>query len=184
MNTLKIIFAAALTLTFAACSNNGNAPAPSASTVVPRQHFIDEVKKYEGKMHQSMQLDPGVATFAVKAYNDFATQFPNDSLTPGFLFKAGEVSTANRQYPQALQFYRQITGRYPNYKLYPESLYLQAYLLDNFLNQDEQARPIYEQVIAKYPDLPYAKDAQAAISHLGKSDEELIREFEKKNKKR
>lgn len=133
-------------------------------------------------MHQSMQLDPNVATFAVKAYTDFATQFPTDSLTPGFLFKAGEVSTASQQYPQAVMYYQQITSKYPNYKLYPESLYLQAYVLDNFMNQDDKAKPIYEQVIAKYPNLPYAKDAQAAINNLGKSDEELIREFEKKNK--
>lgn len=133
-------------------------------------------------MHKSMELDPNVATLAVQAYSDFVKQFPADSLSPDFLFRAAEVSTASRQYPQALMFYQQITTSYPGYRLYPESLYLQAYVMDNYLNEDDKAKLVYEQVIAKYPGLPYAKDAQAAISHLGKSDEELVREFEKKNK--
>ncbi|MCE3279043.1 MAG: hypothetical protein K0S44_1234, partial [Bacteroidetes bacterium] len=64
----------------------------------------------------------------------------------------------------------------------PESLYLQGYLLDNFLNDEVRAKAIYEQVIAKYPDMPYSADAKAAIKNLGKSDEELIKEFQKKNK--
>ena len=131
-----------------------------------------------------MTLDPNTAMIAVKAYSDFATYFPKDSLTPDFLFKAGEISTANQQYTSALTYYQTITSKYPKFKLVPESLYLQGYLLDNFLNDDAKAKIIYEQVIAKYPSLPYASDAKAAINNLGKTDEELIREFEKKNKKK
>lgn len=133
-------------------------------------------------MHKSLQLDPTTADLAVKAYDDFASRFPNDSLTPDFIFKAGEISTANHQYKQALMYYEKITAKYPNFKLAPESLYLQGYLLDNFLNDEVKAKAIYEQVIAKYPDMPYAADAKAAIKNLGKSDEELIKEFQKKNK--
>ena len=55
--------------------------------------------------------------------------------------------------------------------------------MDNFLNDDAKAKIIYEEVIAKYPNLSYANDAKAAINNLGKTDEELIKEFEKKNKK-
>ena len=53
--------------------------------------------------------------------------------------------------------------------------------MDNYLNDDEQAKTIYEEVIAKYPTSTYANDAKAAIKNLGKTDEELIKEFKKKN---
>jgi hypothetical protein len=35
--------------------------------------------------------------------------------------------------------------------------------------------------LKKYPKHPYCKDAEMSIKNLGKTDEELIREFEKMN---
>jgi len=180
MKTVKIILVAAVSLVLVSCGNDQ--PVNQAVKPVPREHFIENIKKYEAEMHKSMEVNPSVADMAIKSYTDFATQFPEDSLSADFLFKAAEVSTANQQYPQALSLYQTIDAKYPKFKLAPESLYLQAYLLDNFLNDDVKAKPIYELVIARYPNLPYAQDAKAAIANLGKSDEELIKAFEKKNK--
>jgi TolA-binding protein len=148
----------------------------------PKETLLEQIKRYEAEMHKSMVLDPNLATIAVSAYDNYVKNYPDDSLAADFLFKAGEISTANQQYKQALMYYETITSKYPKYKYAPESLYLQGYLLDNFLNDDVKAKVIYEEVIRKNPDLPYANDAKAAIKNLGKSDEELIREFEKKNK--
>jgi TolA-binding protein len=181
MKTVKGVFLVALVLGMMSCGNEEK-PVVQAPKELPRQTFVDQIKRYEAEMHKSMVLDPNTATLAVKAYDDFASHFPDDSLTPGFIFKAGEISTANQQYKQSLMYYETITSKYPNFKLAPESLYLQGFLLDNFLNDEVKAKVIYEQVIAKYPALPYASDAKAAIKNLGKSDEELIKEFQKKNK--
>jgi len=180
MKTVKIIFSAAVMLALASCSNNE--PVQQVSKEIPREKFIEQIKQNETKMHASAQLDPNLGMLSVKAYSDFAKMFPEDSLTPDFLFKAGEIATACQQYSQAMIYYTGITEKYPDFKLAPESLYLQANLLDNFLNDDVKAKIVYEKVIAKYPTLPYAEDAKAAIQNLGKSDEELIKEFEKKNK--
>jgi TolA-binding protein len=166
------------------CGNDETKVVQQPKKELPRQVFVDQIRKYEAEMHRSMVLDPNTASLAVKAYDDFSKIFPNDSLTPDFIFKAGEISTANQQYPQALMYYQQITTQYPSYKFSAEALYLQGYLLDNFLNDEVKAKAVYEQVITKYPDLSYATDAKAAIKNLGKSDEELIKEFEKKNKKK
>ncbi len=149
----------------------------------PREMQLVEIKSQEVEMGKSMDLDPGRAELAVNAYVSFVQQFPDDSLSPDFLFKAAEISTAVGSYEKALLYYKQITGKYDHYKLYPESLYLQANLLDNYLNDDAAAKIIYEQVILKFPDSAYANDAKAAINNLGKSDEELIKEFKKKNRK-
>lgn len=181
MRIIKAVFFTAVILSAISCGNEEK-PVEHPKRELPRQLFIDRIKKYEAEMHKSLQLDPNLATMAVREYDDFAKNFPSDSLTPDFIFKAGEISTANQQYNQALMYYERITTKYPAFKLAAESLYLQAYLLDNFLNDESRARAIYEQVIAKYPSLPYAEDAKAAIKNLGKSDEELIREFQKKNK--
>jgi outer membrane protein assembly factor BamD (BamD/ComL family) len=185
MRIVKGVFFAALLLGAVSCGNDEKeVVAPRRPKESPRELYLKQISRYEAEMHKSLKLDPNVATIAAKAYDDFVTNFPDDSLSPDFVFKAAEISTANQQYTQALMYYEMITSKYPGFKLTAESLYLQGYLLDNFLNDDEKAKVIYEQVIAKYPDLPYASDAKAAIRNLGKSDEELIREFERKNKKR
>jgi tetratricopeptide (TPR) repeat protein len=183
MKTAKLFFLSGILLFIVSCSNNEpaetnvTAPKPEA-----RQVFLNQIKKYESEMHKSLSLDPSLANITVTAYDNFVKNFPDDSLDADFLFKAGEISTANQQYKQALIYYETITKKYADYKYAPESLYLQGYLLDNFLNDDAKAKIIYEEVIVKYPSLPYAKDAKAAINNLGKSDEDLIKEFEKKNK--
>ncbi len=171
---------------FCSC-NNTETPSSSPDSILPqeiRKQNIARIKNLEKEMHKSVVLDNVTATLAIKAYDDFAKLFPEDSLAPDFLFKAGEITTATKQYPQSLMYYKNITTNYPKNKLVDVSLYLQGVLLDNYLNDDAKAKIIYEEVIAKYPTSQYANDAKAAINNLGKSDEELIKEFEKKNKKK
>lgn len=150
-------------------------------SVTSRQELIDAIKKTEKELFASIQVDNTKGNIMIANYIDFANQFPKDTLTPVFLFKAAEVATATGQYPQALEYYKRITDNFKDYKFYVESLYLQAYLLDNFLNNDARAKEVYEQVIQKYPDSNFSKDSKDAINNLGKTDEQLIEEFKKKN---
>jgi tetratricopeptide (TPR) repeat protein len=186
MKASKLFLCSVILFTIASCGNEGEQERTEPLAIVPKENpkklFLDQIKKYEDEMHKSMTLDPGVANIAVAAYDNFVKNYPDDSLAPDFLFKAGEICTANQQYKQALNYYETITKKYPDFKLAPESLYLQGFLLDNYLNEDAKAKIIYQEVITKYPTLSYAQDAKAAIKNLGKSDEDLIKEFEKKNK--
>ena len=50
------------------------------------------------------------------------------------------------------------------------------------LNNEEEAAKYYRQVIREYPKSAFAEDAKAAIKNFGKTDEQLIQEFLKKNK--
>lgn len=180
MKTTKFFLLSVIALLICSCGNEEKHEVVTKQ--YPRETLLDQIKKYEAEMHKSMVLDPNLATIAVSAYDNYVKNYPDDSLAADFLFKAGEISTANQQYKQALMYYEIITSKYPKFKYAPESLYLQGYLLDNFLNDDVKAKIVYEEVITKHPELSYAQDAKAAINNLGKSDEELIREFEKKNK--
>ncbi|MGQ0827578.1 MAG: tetratricopeptide repeat protein [Bacteroidota bacterium] len=182
MKKIKIALIISVTLCIVSCNNNE----PSKQTAEEFQknlheQYLAEIKKLESEMHKSTEINNVTAGLAIKAYSDYAEFFPDDSVTPGYLFKAAEIATATKQYPQALNYYKWITDKYPDYTYKKESLYLQGFLLDNYLNDDAKAKTIYEEVIAKYPESNYANDAKAAISNLGKTDEELIKEFRKKN---
>lgn len=146
-----------------------------------RTILLDRIKTFEKELYVAEKLDPIKADMAITSYSEFIEKFPDDSLTPDFLFKAGEVATANMQYKQAVGYYKGLANRFPDYKYKEEAYYLQAHIWDNFLNNDDSARVIYEAVIQKFPASHYAQDAKAAIQNLGKTDEQLIEEFKKKN---
>ena len=185
MKKLKLFFAAGIVLLMASCGNNSKPVELKApANAPPKEPYIEQIKSLEAAMHNSKEISNDTANIAIKAYSEYAMFFPNDTIAPYYLFKAGEVATASKKYKQALVFYETITSKYPEFKHVKESLYLQGFLLDNFMNDDVAAKKIYEQVIDKYPSTNYANDAKAAINNLGKTDEQLIQEFKKKNEKK
>jgi TolA-binding protein len=55
-----------------------------------------------------------------------------------------------------------------------------GFVQENDLNQLDKAKATYESFLAKYPNDPdFTDDAQNALKLLGKSPEEIIKEFEK-----
>lgn len=174
----KIVYSIVMATFLIACGGNEE---KEVGTQDDRNILLERIKKFESELYVAEKLDPLKADMAITSYSEFIEKFPNDSLIPDFLFKAGEVATANMQYKQAVGYYKGVTSNYPNYKYIEECWYLQAHIWDNYLNNDDSAKVVYEQVIQKYPSSHYAQDSKAAIQNLGKTDEQLIQEFKKKN---
>lgn len=182
----QLFFVIGTVLVLSSCSNNTQTeekPAVTAATP-PREECVATIKKMEEQMFKAAEVDNATANLALEAYTNFVSYFPEDTLAPECLFKAGEVATASKKYKRAMEFYQTITSKYNDYKHAPESLYLQGFLYDNFLNDNNAAKEIYNQVIAKYPNTAFAKDAQSSIGMLGKTDEQIIEELKKKNEKK
>lgn len=187
MKKINTLLAVVIMVLAVSCGNNEKQNETAATQLTPeqlaaQQEQIAQIKTLEAQIHDAEEVDNTLANEAIKLYSDFATAFPDDTLAPEYLFKAGEVATAAKKYKRALDFYQVITQKYPQYKHTMQSLYLQGFLFDNFLNDDASAKTVYEEIIAKYPNTTYAKDAKSAIDNLGKSDEQIIKEFEEKNK--
>lgn len=180
MPTMKLLAVIVSFSVFVVSCTSSTSPEVAATA---KKEQLKQIHELENKMHASTTLNDTVGKSAVQEYLRYAAMYPDDSLSADFLFKGGEIATAIKQYPNALHCYEMITNSYPTFVYARESLYLQGYLLDNFLNDDAKARSIYEQFLEKYPTGNYAADAKAAIANLGKTDEELIQEFEKKNAK-
>jgi tetratricopeptide (TPR) repeat protein len=179
MKASKHIFLFIFSAMLFACSSEKEAE--KDPLVEKRAARIAEIKKWERSMKNSKELDPVIADSAVWAYSEFVSAFPEDSLCGAFVFKSAEILTARGKYESALEKYKMIENKYDRFKLYPEALFQQASLLDNYLGRDGAARMIYEKVIDRFPKSTLAADARAAILNLGKTDEQLIKEFEEKN---
>ncbi|MBR9831159.1 tetratricopeptide repeat protein [Acidiluteibacter ferrifornacis] len=142
-----------------------------------------KVNEFESKVFQNdSSMDITNANLLIEGYVKYANEYPEDSESATFVFKAAEVSLGLNQGTTALALYTKVYEDYPEFEKRPYSLFLQAFINENNLGKLEEARVIYEKFIADYPDHPMADDAQYSLDNLGKSPDELIKEFEAKQK--
>ena len=127
------------------------------------------------------QLNRDKAMELMQAYTDFADSYPDDSLTAEYLFKGGEIAMNISMPGPAIEYFQRILNRNPKFDKVPYCLFLQAFIYENQLGQLETAKSLYQQFLDLYPDHEMAKDARASIDNMGKSLEELIKEWESKN---
>jgi outer membrane protein assembly factor BamD (BamD/ComL family) len=166
------------------CSNKQNEKDNTSKVTLAsgKEKYQKMIDSIETKMQatRNMPLDQGTAMFAMRCYDEYASYFPDEEKSPEYLFKAGELANSLQLSQPALTYLSRVMNKYPNYKNAPYALFMQGMIYDDQLKDTANARIKYKEVIAKYPESQLAKDAQASINNLGKSVEELVREFEKK----
>lgn len=117
----------------------------------------------------------------VQLYLQQAEGHPDDPSAPSYLFKAAELSMNLDRPGQALELYNKIIYTYPDYEKAPECLFLLAFIYENTMQNFGKAKELYEMFLVKYPEHDFADDARFSLQYLGKSPEELMKEFEEKN---
>ncbi len=160
------------------CGGGGN----KAATGMDRQASLDSIKSIETKLKTTQTPDAYTYNVAVTAYLKFAGNFPTDSMAPVCLFNAANIAMSLNQYQRAINIYDTISTKYPTFKRAADCLFIRGFIYDDKLKDTARARVMYQQVIDKYPHDSLAMQARAAISILGKSYDEIIKEFEEKNK--
>jgi len=181
------------------CSNNSGPKNEETKKVSPQgadqrlaKNYLTDCKKLfaEAKQMDSillnqMEADKASANKAIKAFTDFAYYCQNDSLSPVFLIKTAQVARVINNIPQAKVALEKCIDTYPAFKNRPAALFLLGQLYDEstYLNNEAEARKLYEQIIYEYPKSEWALSAKGAINFLGKSDEEILQELKSKRKK-
>jgi hypothetical protein len=189
MRTITICTAFVLLL--ASCGNkndNGEKdPKDSASktTRLPnsREGIVAKITELEKRAKVPGQTAPDrtLSQQLIAAYNEYVMYYPADSSSQEYAFQAAAVAINTYSNDQALVLIDNYLKNYQNKERKLELLLLKGMIYDDRLNADDRAKLVYEQIIREYPGTPAADQAAAAMKLLGKSDMELIKEFEKKN---
>ena len=166
---LAVILTAVLT----ACGPKGN---PLESRI---SELEDELYQESGFTMDKEGLDK--AGELMSAYLEYADQLKDSTDAPFYLFKAADLAMSINRINESLEIYNRIIFQYPDFEKAPECLFLMGFIYENYLQNYGKAKEIYEQFLVKYPGNEFADDAASSIQNLGKSPEELIREFEEKN---
>jgi tetratricopeptide (TPR) repeat protein len=147
-----------------------------------KQALIDSIKSTEAKLKTIVTPDAVIYNRAIGNYLKFASNFPDDTMAPACLFNAANISMSLNQYQRAVNLYDSVVVKYPNFKKAADCIFIRGFIYDDKLKDTANARKMYQLVIDKYPHDSLASQARAALSILGKSYDEIIKEFEEKNK--
>lgn len=145
----------------------------------PRQDAIENIKTTEQEIFsENGMIDRNRVDELIETYVGFADEFPQDTLAPEYLFKAGDIAMNTNRSRQAIRSYDRIITDYPDYRKTPEALFLKGYVYENNLGRLDKAKEIYEAFLVLYPENEFADDAEVSLKFLGKSPEELIEIFQ------
>ncbi len=139
-----------------------------------REERIEQIEDFEDSIFESaVAADENTADQLTALYTAFADKYPDDTLTPQFLFKAAEVQSNVLHTDEAVALYDRIINDYPDFEDLPICYFLKgiAYESDS---QFEKARQAYQTFVDKYPDHYMADQTRKMIPLVGKSTEEML----------
>lgn len=122
--------------------------------------------------------DTAKAGSMIKMYLSYVAAYPADTNSPDYLFRAADLSAKTNDIHSAIQLYEKLVQEYPENKHTPLAIFLQGFIYENQASDPMKAKPYYEKFLAAYPDHAMAADVAFSLENLGKSPEELIRQFE------
>ena len=187
----KIVFLLISGLFFFSCNSNTNSDEKSeikedTSSVKLGEcvALLMQAKQLDSILQKSTVVNNDIADKAITTFDNFSSTCKQDSLAPVFLIKAGQVAQSMKKYEQAQSLFKKCINQFADFKNRGAALFLLAQLYDNemMLNNEAEAKIIYEQIIKEYPQSPFANDAKYCVKNIGKTDEQLVQEFLKKNK--
>jgi outer membrane protein assembly factor BamD (BamD/ComL family) len=145
-----------------------------------KDKLFEEITQMESTLYSDtvMVPDPAAGHRMIGLYIQYVDQFPQDTISPSYLFKAGDLAGKMDETQQSLDLFERMVTEYPEHRNTPFAVFLQGFICENQAGDPAKARPYYEKFLQKYPDHPIAADVAFSLENLGKSPEELIRQFE------
>lgn len=142
--------------------------------------LYESISKMEAELFGSTEskIDKKKAIKLIDLYTEYANTYPDDPLAPEYLYKAADISMNMRRPIQTIELFDLILTKYPDFEKTPTVLFLKAFVYEDQMNDYDRAKKYYELFLEKYPDNEFADDAEVSLANLGKTPEELIREFE------
>jgi outer membrane protein assembly factor BamD (BamD/ComL family) len=145
-----------------------------------RDKSVHEIQNYEKSLYsqQTFTFNKTRGDSLLAMYDNFITRFPADSLSPVYLFRAANLAMTEGDGNKALSLLDQFVQTYPDHPKTPVCFFFKGYVYENILKNMVQAKENYLIFIEKYPNDVFVKDAQIAIKNLGKTPDQMVKEFE------
>ena len=185
---ITIIAVLSLSSAFTACKNNNSNSnsAQSTNNTIKKQptkaELLATIHSLEQKVFEDSTgtINRGPAIELILKYSQYANLFPQDTISPDYLFQAADLSRGIGDGKTAIIFYKRLIKNYPNANKRAISIFLTAFTYENLMNDTANARKYYTQFLKEYPKHEFADDAKMSLKYLGKTPEEIVKSFQKK----
>jgi len=130
------------------------------------------IDSLENEMRLASDKNPAepdlkLAMYLAQAYQNYDVKYPKDSLSPKFLFKAGQViENVFDDKARAAEIYFSIYNKYPQSKSAPFALFMTGNIFHT-LQDTSHSVEMLEFFMAKYPDHELKNDAASLIKSFG-----------------
>lgn len=139
-----------------------------------------EITALESKLAKSGAMDPKLAKELIALYQKEAKSLNNEKSST-LLYRAGQVSSGIKEYPQAIAFWDEVLTKYPKSAEAAGALFAKAFTYENYMGDIEKAKSAYEDYIVKFPENDtLVQQAKICLENLGKSPEEMLKSVLKK----
>lgn len=154
----------------------------SQSTTKTSKMTVEKIQAIETELFdEGYELNLVTAERVIEAYRAYVKENPTDTLAPYYLFKAIDVSSGTVNSKRTLVLIDELVAQYSDYEKTPLALFMKGFIYETQVVNLFEAQKAYTEFINKYPNDPLAVDAAVLINNLGKSPEDLIKEFEQMN---
>jgi tetratricopeptide (TPR) repeat protein len=144
-------------------------------------NLLAEIKKREEAFKTEKTVNNRNAFLLMEAYVAFSERFNNRENADEYLFKAGELAMSQEFTVEAIRHLTRLYDEFPRYEKRAYGLFLLGFVQENYSGNLDEAKRIYELFLTEFPNHEMADDAKVSIENLGKSPEQIIREFEIKD---
>lgn len=132
-----------------------------------RTKELKEINLMEDSLRQATFVaDSATSAKMLGLYLQFTKDFPQDSLTPGYLYNASDLALNIGQYGTSINCLKQIIDNHPDFSEASTCYFLIGNAYEESGNLDS-AVIAYNEFIKLYPDHPLAESAQFAIKNIG-----------------
>lgn len=183
MKTLVAVLSAITVITFSSCGSGNGGPSDSVKND-SHAILITKIEAERTRMSESKTYNPQDGLNALRMYVDFVNKYPDDSLTPEYLFTASDLATGTGNYQQAADFLETILAKHTTYEKYEDAMFAAALLYDSYLENvnhgGDRAIQLYEQIEAKYPNSYYSEQSKVLKTYVGKPDSVFFNDVRRK----
>jgi tetratricopeptide (TPR) repeat protein len=166
----RVLAAVILLVIFGACN-------PKQSKL---RNTIAEQEKTLMEKARNNQADSAAVNALLTNYEEYANNYPGDTIGAEYLFKAADFYRYLRKPLRSVELYKKIYEKYPSSTRRPYALFLQGFMFENEVGNLHAAQMMYEKFLKEYPEHTLAKDVRVTLANLGKTPEQMIAEFEAK----
>lgn len=155
-----------LTALFLSCSPSGDEPSFLERQRITIDSLENVLSSAEGELNEEL------GKRMVETYVVYADSFPADTLSPVYLFRAGDVArNLDGMEYYAIAYYVRVFQDYPEYSRAAEALFMTGITFDD-AGDKERAAKTFEHFLATYPDHPWKNEA-ADMLRLARDTVEL-----------